>query len=258
MAKQTSSIVAQVADAPNETGKGRVDFRQDDFDVLVHQKGYTVIWEKALRCPCRSYDTNSPTIACGNCGGTGWVFLNPLKTRMLVQSINQSNKRGEWSVELFGTSIISSRNNVRMGFMDRITLDDTYAIYSEVIYPISYNEEYHAFLMYNLVEAEAVFLYAGDGYPLTLLEEGTDYTVTDNLIKFTIGSGVAENVGVGIRYLHKVQFLIENIIRDIRMSGIKTDIERQVEFPISAMAKRSHLVLNPYDYDGEALFDNSY
>lgn len=65
------------------------EFMRSEFDSAVYLKGYEVIIEKALRCPCNAPD--SPLTDCQNCFGTGYFYVNPVSTHALITGINGNN-----------------------------------------------------------------------------------------------------------------------------------------------------------------------
>lgn len=106
-------------------------FRKNDFDSLIWLKGYSVIIEQAIACPCRG-KSGSALPTCQNCLGLGWVFVNPVETKALITSINVNTKFKEWSPELTGTVQITVRDEDRLSFFDKVTFKTRTSILSEV------------------------------------------------------------------------------------------------------------------------------
>ena len=77
------------------------EFMRSEFDSAVYLKGYEVVIEKALRCPCNAPD--SPLTDCQNCFGTGYFYVNPVSTHALITGINGNNDYKRWSEELIRT-----------------------------------------------------------------------------------------------------------------------------------------------------------
>ena len=84
-----------------------VDFRRNDFNALVWQKGYSSIIDHAVYCPCRGTGAH-PKSDCHNCGGNGWVFVNPYEERLVMHSMNLQTNLRAWSEETLGTVSISA------------------------------------------------------------------------------------------------------------------------------------------------------
>ena len=82
----------------------RVDFNKPSFEKLIYQKGLDVVWEQAIHCPCKDDEAaNQGLSSCKNCGGTGWVFINPEETKMIIHSMNLNTRYKEWSMEKLGS-----------------------------------------------------------------------------------------------------------------------------------------------------------
>ena len=76
----------------------RADFEREDYKTLIEQKGRRILYEKALLCPCKSPSTNQQS-GCKNCGGIGWIFVNPIQTRMIVSAVKIVTEFKPWSQE---------------------------------------------------------------------------------------------------------------------------------------------------------------
>ena len=136
-------------------------FEKQLFDAAIWQKGYDCYVEKAIECPCRGDAENHSALPnCQNCGGVGWVFLNPVKTIALITGVNRDTKYKQWSQELIGNVSITLRDIEQAGFMDRITLLVETAIFSEVKKIRSIQEgldtSYFTFLSYEIKQIEDV------------------------------------------------------------------------------------------------------
>ena len=107
--------------SPNLIGQPSVEFRKNDFDAAIWNKGYDVIVEQAIRCP-HNYKDNQAITTCQNCLGLGWVFVNPKQTKAIITSINTETKEKQWSEEKLGTIQVTTRDVDRFGNMERITL----------------------------------------------------------------------------------------------------------------------------------------
>lgn len=246
--------------SPNSAGQPQVKLRKSDFDALIWDKGYPVYHDKAIRCPCKEEPSDNLS-TCRNCGGSGWLFINRSQTKMVVQSMNQDTQFKEWSDENRGTARISAMSEDKLSFMDRITLYESESIYNEVLYPKLYNGNNFAFTMYEVVEVLDIFLFQGANRKLKVLELDVDYTISSNkiILNSLYASGVSK---ISIRYIHRPQFHIIDVMRNIMDSEIfdpsTLSGKRSVPFPISAIGKIAHYTLDPINYDGDYLFDNSY
>ena len=74
------------------------EFIRSEFDSAVYLKGYEVILEKALRCPC-----NAPDAPFSGLPELFWYrlfYINPTNTHALITGINGDNSYKRWSEEL--------------------------------------------------------------------------------------------------------------------------------------------------------------
>jgi hypothetical protein len=249
-------IIPQQAPAVNGV---RVDFDDTKFDSLINDKGLSVIWEQAIVCPCIGSEGGAALTSCKNCGGTGWVFINPVRTKMLIQSMNLSIRNNEWSKEYIGTSSITTRSNILLSNMDRVTVEGTESVYCQLVYPKYYDKRYMSFLVYSPTAVLDVFLFDRDNSKLIRLIDG-DYRLDGRV--FTVNSNKVkdiDNTRLSVRYKHNIQYHIIDITRENRRSFKLSDGEDQLKkFPVSAVGRRSHYVLDAPNFSGTGLLDNSY
>jgi DNA helicase HerA-like ATPase len=254
---------------PNLVGQPSVKFDLDTFEAALWNKGYDIILEKAVRCPCQDRDA-AAKLTCHNCLGTGWVFLNALQTKAIITGINKTTAYKNWSQELLGTVAVTTRAVEKLGFMDRITLindTNTYntSIYSEILRVRDVAGTPFVFLSYKPYELEKMKVYAfqGDELPLIKLPV-SGYSISSNnpyVLEFsydfsTIGSF---NGIISVTYEHEIQYHILDLPHDVRNSTTVNACgqERQIEYPINAIARKAHNVFEKADRDGTGLINNS-
>lgn len=239
----------------NTIGSIRTDFIPSSFDVLIEQKGYDVIWERAVPCPCSERQVHKSS--CLNCAGSGWVFINPTQIKAVITSINKSTKFKEWSVEMLGTFSITVKSDFKLNFMDKITVINSSTPHSEVLKVFSMEDKVISKTIYPMEDILEIFLFESPTSKLTLLKKGVDYTFHDNEIVY---SNVDSERYVSISYLHKLQYNILDLNHDVRNTISLDSSSREIpnELPISAVARRIHNVLNDYSMPGVELFNNSY
>jgi hypothetical protein len=253
------------ASSPNLISQPSVDFRRDDFDATIWNKGYNVIWEKAIECPCRG-TTNHILTDCQNCQGSGWFFINPKRTKAVVTSINKITKFQNWSKELAGTVSVTTMSDTPLGYMDRLTLlnNELYqstSRFSEVKRVRGTSNSY-IFLSFKPITISSVYVFSVVDEPLILLESD-DYEISETnpyLVNFSYKFEVGWNSVVSITYNHEVQYHVLDIVHDVRRS-IKVDRfghEEQVPLPYSAIARKASFTYEKLDKDGTGLIDNSY
>ena len=118
--------------APSPTGEWNpslndqhVDFDRDEFTRFIADKGYKVTFEKAILCPNVPGTGLSPrdhVIGCPICGGSGFIYVQPCKTAMLMQGIklNQSfYAYGRWDM---GNMFVTAEPGFSLDYFDRLTL----------------------------------------------------------------------------------------------------------------------------------------
>tara|TARA_X000001382_G_scaffold75223_1_gene52671 strand:- start:513 stop:1334 length:822 start_codon:yes stop_codon:yes gene_type:complete len=247
------------ATPPSLVNQNRVDFDKPSFDAIIEQKGYEVVFEKRIECPCASEENSHPQSNCKNCGATGHVFVNPTNTRMIMHSQNINTKYREWSEEKLGTASITARDEFNLSFMDKITLQDGRAVYSERLYPKEISGETYAFTFYPMEIVEVAYQFVDSNTQLVVLKEGEDFTVSDNIMSFADNT-FADKV-ISVRYIHKPSYFIIDLPRELMMTPIKninSKKEEDIMMPIHGMVRRAHFVIDAENRSGSRLFDNSY
>lgn len=244
-----------ISNPPGLIGQPKVEFRNQDFDVAVHLKGYRVVHESAIQCPCKTQGS-SHMPSCKNCGGVGWVFINATEKEMLISNINRNFKYAEWNRETIGTVQVTARMEDELGFMDRITIPLTDTLFSEVLYPKTYGGVLLAFSAYNINSVVEIFKFEAATQKLKKLDI-SDYDVSGSRIILNPALSVT-NLSITIRYKCSLQYHIIDLTHEQRRSNYYTDTRNQMKLPVAAIARRAHYVLDPKNFDGDMLFDNSY
>jgi len=244
--------------APNLQGKARVDLVKTDFDALVWQKGYDVIVEKAIECPCRNRPDGMALSNCRNCGGSGWVFYNPNQTRMVIQSINKDTQYKEWSKENLGTAKITALNEQRLSYMDKITIINSIQSLNETLFLKQHTDgKYRVMTTYPIIDIVDIFRFADSDSPLIKLTSD-DYSIQHN--QWIELNNVNEQYPtISVRYLYNPVYYILDVNRDVMTSKKLTagkDIDK--DFPVSAVGRAAHYILDSQNYNQDYLLDNSY
>lgn len=258
----------EISQAPANVlvNQSRADFNKSGFDKLVWEKGYEVIHEKTLKCPCVSKNSNQQT-NCKNCGGSGWIYFNPTLTRMVLHSMNLNTKYKEWSRENIGTVSITSLAETELSFMDRITVVDGIAYISEVLFlkQTVDRSTYYWNTIYDIKEICYVGLFLSTDEKIKALKYGTDFTYTSNKIIFLTASlyidpSVEEqDISLTIRYKYSPQIHVIDSPRETIQTfiNINNEGEENVSLPIHSIGRRSHYVLDRQNYDNSRILNNS-
>lgn len=250
-----------VTPPPNLKGIADPEFRLNEFEAAIWNKGYDLIIENALRCPCHAPD--APLIDCQNCQGTGYFYVNPVRTKGLITNLNQENKFKSWSMEMLGTFQISVNdiNNINLNFYDRITLEKEYSYFSENLNIHRLSEFAFVFTTYKPIDVVSIYLFTSPTEKLIKMNP-SDYEIsTDNpyCIKFNIDMSLY--VVASIYYKHQVQLhLIDkpHMIRSSWATNKTTGAQEKIRLPLQGIARLSHLIAgNKVNYDGTGFIDNS-
>lgn len=262
MTKQSTPIIQQTP--PDLSGAPTIEFRKNDFEQAIWEKGYRVIHEKTLKCPCRSKHSNQQS-NCQNCGGSGWIFINPTETRMILHSMNRDTEWKEWSEESKGTVHVSAMDKEGLSYMDRITLLDGKGSFSQALHFKEKDGVLFAFTAYLIKEVDYLGLFVDTSTKLTKLEKDTDFTFERNILyldpKYTSTFNAAGNNGlsVTIRYTHPPQFYVLDLMREVMTTKVKNKgADTFINMPVSAMARRGHYILDGENLSETRLVDNSY
>ena len=240
-----------------------VDFEVNDFEAAIRDKGYDVIWHKAIQCPCKSIG-NDHQSTCKNCGGSGWLFINPTKTRAIITSIDVERSYEMEGRRDLGKVMVTMSHEDKISHMDKIELVNSDSEHSEVFYPRreTVDQQLFAYTRYDIKSVQYVGLYEGDTVPLRrLTQENEDFTFIDNKIvlanRFTGVLSEYPRTSITIRYTHSPLYHIWEITHDARDSLIETG-NGIVKLPVQGIGKRAHLILEAENFQGDRLFDNSF
>lgn len=244
----------------NTEGKARVDLVKSDFDAFIWQKGYDVLLDRAIKCPCRNVSDNQGLSDCKNCGGSGWVFINRKQTRVVIQSMNKDTQFKEWSMERLGTARISSLNEERLAYMDRLTVTNATVVTSQTIhFKLHSDGIYRSPIIYPIKKVIYAFIFKGSNVPLHKAEENVDFTIKEgNWIELDQQHN-QENATLSIRYEHNPMYHVVDINRDVMTSKKSVggkDFDKNL--PISGIARLAHYVLDEQNFNGDFLLNNSY
>lgn len=247
----------------NSSNKPTPRFYEQDFRDAIIKHGYDVFLEKSIKCSCKS--RNSEHLSdCKNCGGSGYIFVNKEKTRMVVQSMSLNPKFENWGVYGAEMSSITALPENKLSYMDKITVLGAVSEYTEVLHPVKYDAvdtNLYAYTIYPIIEVYFLGLFNGSTNKLIKLEKNVDFTITHGN-KITINESLfpsGHEPRFSIRYSHNPAYYIWEMVRDTMLARLNLGrVERQVEMPIHARAKRIDLFKDVENYQGDRLVDNSF
>jgi hypothetical protein len=112
-----------------------VDFDRDAFTRFIADKGYEVLWEKAVLCPNLPIGNLAPRDHAINCkvcdNGLGFIYVDPICTPMLMQGIrlNQSfYAYGRWDM---GNMMVTAEPEFNINYWDRLTIQNGLSRFTE-------------------------------------------------------------------------------------------------------------------------------
>lgn len=218
-----------------EAGK-RVDFKPDDYVLLVETKGYRLAWSRAAFCPCKPINaqTEQSDPNCSLCEGSGWIRFRPegavTNTELtgdldeLQQSIVDdkaavirgimsgiTNNRVPYDQalpRLEGMVQVTTRHENKLGYYDRLVNLDSTVVYAQVY---DYGGEAETALRYparyiNLIQSTTQnFLEVSDDNPTG------DFRLVGGKIVWESGKAPPTDERLAVHYLtHPTWRVIEH------------------------------------------------
>lgn len=243
------------------------------FDNFVYKKGKDVLLKKNIPCPCSNYQSNTPSLLCKNCAGTGYITIESYSTKMVLQHINLETKIKDWTLEKIGTTSVTTLSKDRVSFMDSITILDSVNEYTESIFlKKGENNLYFCYLTYNIESIIYLLLFISDNDSLQLIDNNL-ITFSENKIIFDASlSDLLDSLvtpdqinqlniqpQITLRYTYLPVFYIIDVPRELA-HYMTRDNQKNLEkeyFPTNAVAKRQHLLnINRKNYLGETVNNN--
>lgn len=233
----------------------RVDLVKSDFDKLVVQKGKEVAIEKAIECPCASPSTGGALSDCKNCGGLGYIWLEPTESRVVLTGIAVTNDYRPWSEEMRGMVNITALHEEELSFMDRITDVNGEGIFNELLFVKTKQGQKFAYSTYPIKQLIYIAQFNGSTNPLKKLQEGVDFEIDPKRYMVRFMSHIEGTVT--IRYKHAPQFVVIEMKRETMQSAVWTNPGEKVDsFPISAIGRRAHFQLKMKNINEDNIIEN--
>ena len=112
----------------------RVDFKTEEFENIIIQKGYDLIWEKSVKCPCTPEEKAAqPDYNCPLCKGKGWYWYDPVDIKGAMTNFNENLRYNQTGEIAMGTAYLTTLPENKLGFWDRVTNLDSRVRHSEVV-----------------------------------------------------------------------------------------------------------------------------
>lgn len=240
------------------------DFNKQQIDATLRDKGLSCLLESSLLCPCKSDVTAVALSDCKNCGGSGWIFVNPTKTKMIVTGLVADPKLKEaalrdWGLVDTGTVKLTAYDVDKLTYMDRVTVLDATAEHQQLLYPALSDDETttFAYSQYNLVSILFIGVFVDSDTKVQKLAETTDYSFVNNVLTFV--DPTLKGRTVTIRYRHRPVFHVTDVLRESLTSTVgQYGSQTNIILPVHALAKRAHLIKDVENLQGDRLLDNSW
>lgn len=255
----TQTVISQTP--PPVSGPGAY-FTRNKYNTLIWDHGRRVIKETALQCPCKG-DSANQLSDCQNCGGSGWLFINPTETRMIVKKVDVVNKYKDWSEISTGLVNISCIDTEEVCENDRLTLLDAMSIFLEVLkfrtIGTGLSAITFAYTTYNVKKPIYASYFVDSTHKLVQIFYGSDYTINDNQFILLNADLIAiEKLSITVRYFHTPQYHIIEMNRETMQSWEGDPGKDLINLPVAATAKRAHYILNAQNLSSDRILDNSF
>jgi len=197
--------VIGLPDGQKEAGQ-RVDFRPNQFELLIETKGYRIAWSRASFCPCKSPAAQSTQADpnCQICGGDGFLYfrpsgyappleagtLDPLQAHILdlyraviirgvvtsvARNVEAYDRIGAW---MFGSALCTVRHQNKINYYDRLIFLDSLVAHSQIVDVADPSKPFRAH--YPIAEVNLLLDAAGKRYT-----SGSDFCLNeDGAIEF--------------------------------------------------------------------------
>lgn len=218
-----------------------VDFDRDKFTRFIADKGYKLMWEKAVMCPNVPGTGLSPrdhVIGCPICGGGGFVYTNPCETAMLMQAIKFQQSfyaYGRWDI---GNQVVTAEPGFLLNYFDRLTLVNGISRFTQrvVRQPGVTNDVFK----YGPLCVDYVGWVDRTG-TLVSFEQDIDFTITDAGISWVGASQPDAGSVYSVDYTYHPRYVVMDLIHHHRDSTVDG---KHYMFPMQAVAKLDFLVRN--------------
>lgn len=211
----------------------RVEMWENMYDDLIKDRGQDAEWERACVCRCITKESGQPNYSCPICGGSGYRYLKAGKIRVAVTAFNSRVEIETPELREPGTAYVTPRDDVIMGYKDRLRFPNFKCIFSEVL---RFSEEDYgrgiSSKTYRNIK-EIVFL-ADDKFEYEL---GVDFEVTEDNhhIRWLDKQEIPKLDGKSFSLLYYTtpSYLVTDILHELRatMSMRKTPTEKFIELP---------------------------
>lgn len=236
----------------------RPEFYKDEFEKAIFAKGYDVLLERAVRCPCHGRDAALPD--CQNCFGTGYFYVNPTKTKALITNINQTTQYKNWSAELLGTFGVTviDLDKVNLSYYSRLTFENEFSYFSENLEIREMNGEFFVFTTYKIIKVDALYTFTNS---YQKLNKTTQFHINpENPYCLILDFEPPENMIVSLYYKHAMECKVIDLPHQSRSSWNTDKVsgqQKKIQLPVQAIVRVScFIVSDKPNYDGKGFIQN--
>lgn len=229
----------------------RADLYNEEFDTLVNQKGIECDYQAAIVCQCITHDSNQPVFSCPYCGGSGYRYLPPVPTRVVVTSFASQTESEMIGLRESGTAYATPPSDIIMGFHDRLTFPKFKCKYSERLW-VQPGQKITNKTYRNIKEVIMLMI------DNQAFEEEIDFKVSDDRyhIEFTkpleelLGDDFEyDRINISILYYTTPAYLVVDLLHELRATYTvrNTPSEKFVELPKQYKLRREDFIYNVSD-----------
>ncbi len=236
--------VASQVELPNK-GKQRSEFRPEEFRRVIAQHGKYLIWRKAILCPCHDATSGRSEINCLPCGGSGYMYVEPITIQAHMAQFEKSTKIYEkFGMWLEGKCSVTTYPEHRLGFRDSLEMRDSVMNFNEILTKAnrkgirSVLPTGHDSARYRIVSVTNLVMMS-TGVPV-YLECGVHFNVSDDgWIAWTAAgdSLISDGTAFTLRYEFHPVWIVNSFPHSTRddTSGRKSEkgVDRIISHPIN-------------------------
>jgi hypothetical protein len=194
----------------------RVDFSPQDFEDIIQAKGYRILWEKAMNCPCIDSATLRVVADCNQCDGRGKFFYQSENIKGIITRQNKELQIGD-AIGILepGSAYLTVSHNKFVSQFDRITNLDSSALYTETLF---HSDKQGDWLRYVPVgNVVAALTQPTRTSPVITLQQNQDYKLQGNQLIWLSGTNKPKDKqGISVRYNYNPVWLVTNVINYVR------------------------------------------
>lgn len=221
----------------------RVNIYHEEFDTLIDNRGLWCDWHRASVCSCVTRDSGQPNFSCPICHGSGYRYLAPKRIKLAVTSLSaQEMQLKTLETREPGTSYVTPKSDVIMGYRDRLVFTDFKCIMSEVVH---WDNTYRGISPRTYRNIKDVISLADENYEYEL---GVDFEITeDNYHLRWLKQDFIPNLyrkNMSLLYYTTPSYYVVDLLHELRatLSDRKTEDIRFVELPKQYKIQREDFI----------------